>query len=135
MARHAGRFGRLYVELSPPGSAEPIAFLNKWTADFKTNRTNVEAFEDNNMVYVAGLPDSQFTFAGHWGDTSHTALYTAAQDGTARKFYLYPDRQNNPNFYWYGTGLFDYHIEGDVAGEVPISGTFVAASTISQNAA
>jgi len=129
MARIHGRSGRLYVDISGTGSAEPIAFLSKWGIKFVTDKKEATAFGDANKVYVAGLPDAQGTYSGFYDDATQQ-LYTASQDGVARKFYIYPSITTT--HYWYGTALFDFSIDGDVANTVNISGTWAAASAIAK---
>jgi hypothetical protein len=130
MARIAGRNGRLYAGIGSAGTAEPIAFLNKWSLNFATDKLEVTAFGDPTKVYVAGLPDCQGDYAGFY-DTATAQLYTAATDGVARKFYLYPDNTNNAQ-YWFGTSIFDFSVDGDVGGPVNISGGFAAASAVAK---
>lgn len=134
MARRHGRNGFLYASIASGGTAEPVFFLNQWSIDFKTARTDVTAFGDDNMVYVAGLPDAQGSFSGFWSDDSND-LYTAAQDGVARKFYLYQDKANKPATYFFGTAFFDFSEAGGTDAAVTVSGTFAAATSIKRNAA
>ena len=130
MARVHGRRGQLYVGLaSDTASASPVTFLNRWSIEFTTDKTDVTAFGDTNKVYVSGLPDASGSFAGFY-DTATVQLYTASQDGLARKFYLYPDTTDSD--YWFGTALFDFSAEGAVDGAVSISGNFSAASAVTQ---
>lgn len=133
-SRVHGRNGRLYVALSSGGTAEPIAFLNSWSVQFTTDKVDVTSFGDTNKTYVAGLPDSTGDYAGFW-DTDQNDLYQAAQDGVARKFYLYPDRANNNTDYYFGTAFFDFGVSAQVDGAVTISGGFSAASSVLRNSA
>ena len=126
MARIAGRNGRLYMNLTSGGTAEPVTFLNTWSLNFSTEKIDVTSFGDTSMVYVSGLPDAQGTYAGFYDDAT-VQMYTAATDGVARKFYLYPSTSNNAQ-YWFGTGIFDTSIDASVDGPVAISGSFAAAS-------
>ena len=126
MARIAGRNGRLYMNLTSGGTAEPVTFLNSWALNFSSEKIDVTSFGDTSMVYVAGLPDAQGTYAGFYDDAT-VQMYTAATDGVARKFYLYPSTTNNGQ-YWFGTGIFDTNIDASVDGAVAISGSFAAAS-------
>lgn len=130
MARIHGKNGRLYVDLAGGGSASPVAFLSKWTADFKTDRVDVTAMGDTNHVYVAGLPDSEGTIAG-WYDDATPQLYTAAQDGVPRAMYLYPNTTTSAQ-YWYGTALFDFTVTGGVSEGTAVSATWAAASKITK---
>jgi hypothetical protein len=130
MARNHGRRGRLYVGITSAGVAEPIAFLRDWSINFSVDNVEVTAFGDANKVYVAGLPDSSGSFSGFLDDAT-AQLYTAATDGVARKFYLYPDT-NSTGIYWFGTALFDFNAAGAVDGANTCSGDFQAASAVSK---
>lgn len=130
MARIAGRSGRLYMNLTSGGTAEPVTFLNAWSLAFNTEKINVTSFGDTSMVYVSGLPDAQGTFAGFYDDAT-VQMYTAATDGVARKFYLYPSTSNTGQ-YWFGTAIFDMSIDGSVEGAVAIDGSFAAASVVAK---
>lgn len=130
MARISGRNGRLYAGIASSGTAEPIAFLNKWSLKFSVDKMEVTAFGDANKTYLAGLPDAQGDFGGFY-DSATAQLYTAATDGVARKFYLYPDNTSTGQ-YWFGTGIFDFSIDGAVDGPVSVSGSFAAASAVSK---
>jgi hypothetical protein len=126
-----GRKGRLYVGVaSDSAAAEPIANLNKWMISFKTDRVDVTSFGDTNKVKVAGLPDASGSFGGFY-DTASPQLYTAATDGLARRFYLYPTNATTTT-YWFGTAFFDFDAEGAVDGSVNISGSFDAASSVAK---
>jgi len=130
VARIHGKSGRLYAAIASGGSAEPIAFLSTWTLDFSTDKADVTAMGDTNKVKVSGLPDATGKFGG-WYDTATAQLYTASQDGVARKFYLYPDNATTGQ-YWYGTALFDFSISGGVSEGVAISGSIDAASAVTK---
>lgn len=127
MARKHGRNGRLYVAITSGGTAEPVSFLREWSINFSVDNIEVTAFGDSNKVYVAGLPDSSGSFAGYF-DSETAQLYTAATDGVARAFYLYPDTSDAT--YWYGTGLFDFSVSTPVDGAITVSGDFQAASNV-----
>lgn len=128
MARIAGRNGRLYAGISSAGTAEPIAFLNKWALKFATDKFDVTAFGDVTKVYVAGMPDCQGTYSGFY-DNATSQLYVSATDGVARKFYLYPDNTLTTQ-YWFGTAIFDYNVDGDLGSSVNIDGSLAAASVV-----
>jgi hypothetical protein len=130
MARVHGRRGRLYAGIaSDTASAEPIAFLNSWDVSFTVDKVDVTTFGDTNKVYVSGLPDASGNYGGFY-DTSTAQLYTASQDGLARRFYLYPDTSDGD--YFYGTALFDFGVSGAVADGVSITGSWAAASGITK---
>lgn len=130
MSRIAGRNGRLYAGIGSGGTAEPIAFLNKWSLKFATGKLDVTAFGDTNRTYVSALPDCQGDYAGFY-DNATAQLYTAATDGVARKFYLYPDNTATSQ-YWFGTGIFDFNIDAQVDGSVNISGGMAAATPVAK---
>ena len=132
MARVHGRKGRLYVGIaSDTAAAEPVAFLSKWSFKSSTDNVDVTANGDTNHVYVAGLPDASGSFSGFYDDAS-AQTYTAAADGLARRFYLYPTTPSVAGPYWFGTGLFDFNAEADVGGAVTVSGDFQAASAVAK---
>ena len=130
MARIAGRNGRLYANITSGGTAEPIAFLNNWSLSFTTDNIEVTAFGDSHKTYVSSLPDVSGSFAGFYDDAT-AQTYTAATDGVARKFYLYPDNTSTGK-YWFGTAFFDFSVSADVGGAVQVSGDFAAASVVAR---
>lgn len=130
MARIHGRKGQLYVNITSGGTAEPLVYLNQWSISFNTDNVEVTAFGDSNKIYVAGLPDCSGSFSGFYDDAT-ASTYTAAQDGVARKFYLYPDNSSTGK-YWFGTALFDFNASGAVGDAVTISGDFQAASVVTK---
>lgn len=132
MARTHGRRGQLYVGLaSSTAVPSPVPFLGKWTIDFKVADVDVTAFGDTNLTFVAGLPEVGGSYNGFY-DTATAQLYTAASDGLARNFYLYPDAQLFPASYWYGTAIFDFSATGGVSEAVAINGNWKAASNVTR---
>ena len=129
MARKHGRNGRLYVAIASGGTPEPVSFLRDWSIDFTVDNVDVTSFGDGNKQYVAGLPDSSGSYSGFF-DSETAQLFTAAQDGEARGFYLYPDTGDAT--YWYGTALFDFSVSSAVDGAVTISGNWNAASDVTK---
>jgi hypothetical protein len=105
-----------------------VAYLNSWSISFATEKIDTTTFGDDNKVYVAGLPDASGDFSGFYDDTT-VQTYTAATDGIARKFYLYPSTLTNGQYFW-GTILPDMSINGAVSGAVAISASWNAASAI-----
>ena len=132
MARKHGRNGRLYAAITSGGTPEPVAFLNQWSIDFTVDNVDVTALGDTNKTYVAGLPDASGSFSGYF-DSATPQLYTAATDGVARGFYLYPDTSEAT--FWSGTALFDFSVSGQVDGAVTISGDWNAAGAITKTQA
>jgi len=130
MARLHGRNGRVYIALTSGGTATPLTFVAKWAINFKTDKAKVTAMGDSNHVYVAGLPDASGSFSG-WYDDTTAQTYTAATDGVARAFYLYPTISSTSQYFW-GTVLPDFSVESDVDGAIGMSGDWSAASTIAK---
>jgi hypothetical protein len=130
VARIHGRNGRLYVGIASGGTAEPVAFMNKWSLAFTTDDVEVSAFGDTNKTYVTGLPDVAGTFSGFYDDAT-AQTYTAATDGAARRWYLYPDNTATTK-YWFGTGVFDFTVTGGIGEAVAVSGDWKAASAVAK---
>jgi hypothetical protein len=129
VARIHGRNGRIYMGLaSSAATAEPLQFFATWSINFSTDKAEVTALGDSNKVYVAGLPDASGDFSGFYDDAT-VQTYTAAVDGQARKFYLYPNTTNTAQ-YFFATVLPDFKVDGDVAGPVKVSASWNAASTV-----
>jgi hypothetical protein len=128
VAKISGRRGRVYVGLASDSAvAEPVANLNQWSLNGSSEQLDATSFGDTTKTYVLGLPDAQGSFAGFY-DTASDQLYTASQDGLARKTYLYPTTDITGT-YWFGTAFWDFSIDTPVGGIVSISGSFVAASS------
>jgi len=130
VARISGRNGRVYLAIASGGAAEPVAFLNSWSISFQTEKAEVTAFGDSNKVYIAGLPDSSGEFSGFYDDAT-AQTYTAATDGVARKFYLYPSTSLNTQ-YWFGEILPDFSVNASVSGAAEISSSWNASSAITK---
>lgn len=130
MARIHGRNGRVYMSITSGGTAEPVAFLNSWSINFSVDKAEVTAFGDANKVYVAGLPDASGDFSGFYDDAT-AQTYTAATDGVARKFYLYPSTLTNGQ-YWWGTVLPDFEVNAGVSGAAEVKSSWNAAGPITK---
>ena len=127
MSRLPGRNGRLYLDLTGSGSAEPVAAIAEWSINFQVQKIDVTAMGDAGQVQLAGLPQHDGTYRGFYDDaTSQTFL--AAADGLSRKFYLYPNTLTNTQ-YWFGTAIWDAQITGAVGGAFDISGSFANTAT------
>lgn len=124
-----GRNGQVYVGIASGAAASPVAYLNDWSINFNVDLVEVTAFGDPNKIYVAGLPDASGDFSGFFDDASRQ-LYTAARDGVARNFYLYPSTVADPNQYFFGTILADFSVTGGINAAVSIKSTWKAASGI-----
>lgn len=131
MARIAGRRGRVYIGIaSDTASAEPLPFIASWSIKFATDKIEVTALGDNNKVYVSGLPDASGEFSGFYDDAT-VQTYTAAVDGLARKFYLYPNTATNTQ-YFFGTVLPDFNLDAEVAGAAKVSASWAAATPVAK---
>jgi hypothetical protein len=129
VARSHGRFGRVYMNLTSAGTAEPIAFIRTWSFNAATDKVDMTALLDAAKVYSAGLPDGsgELTF---WYDDATVQTYTAASDGIARKFYLYPTAATAQ--YFWGTVLPDFNVSAAVDGGVEGSASWSAATPIAK---
>ena len=130
MARIAGRNAAIYVGATTSAQASPLTFQNTWSMSFEVEKIDVTAFGETTKAYVAGIADASGEFAGFYDDASAQTL-TAALDGLARKFYLYPNT-NTATQYFFGTIFPDMSINAAVAGAVEVSSTWAAASPITK---
>ena len=129
MTRRHGRNGAVYLGATTGAVATPLTFQAAWSINMVTDKDEVTAFQDQNKVYVGGLPDASGDFSGFLDDaTSQT--YIAAVDGLPRNYYLYPDAVNSPTVYWFGTILPDLSADGAVSGAVNFKSSWNAASRI-----
>ena len=134
-SRRHGKNSRLYASITSGGSAESIAFIQKWSIDFSVDFPEVTALGDSNKIRVAGLPDASGDFTGFF-DTATAQTYQAAIDGQPRNFYLYPSNQASQMSpvpqYFFGTILPDYALTGGVTAAVSLKSTWNAASKIAR---
>jgi uncharacterized protein YbaR (Trm112 family) len=132
-SRIHGQHGALYCDVSSAatGSAILVATLNDSKRSFQTATVDVTAYEDPNLVYVAGKPDASTTYTGFL-DVNSDQLWYPSRDGVPRKFYDYVDTVGNPNKYWFGTGIFDFGVDQGVSAAVSINITMKAASAINR---
>ena len=130
IARINGRRGRIYIGIASGAAASPLPFQASWSISFATDKNEVTSFDDNNKVYVSGLPDASGEFSGFFDDST-AQTYTAATDGIARNFYLYPSLLNTGT-YFFGTVLPDFKLDGDVGDAVKVSASWNAASQVSK---
>lgn len=122
---------RLFMNLTSGGTAEPIAFIKSWSMNAATDKVDVTAAGDNNKIYVSGIPDASGSFE-FWYDDATVQTYTAAVDGVARKFYLYPDFVTTPTQYWFGTMLPDFNASAAIDGAVEGTASWNAASNVAK---
>lgn len=128
ISRVHGRNGQVYIGINPADAASPAAFLSDWSINFTVAKVDVTALGDQNLTWVAGLPDASGDFSGFY-DTATAQTYIAAQDGLPRNFYLYPT-VNVINDYFFGTILPDYAVTGAVGAAVTLKSTWNAGSRI-----
>lgn len=110
-------------------AASPIAYLSDWNINFTVDQPEVTAFGDLNKIYVSGLPDASGDFSGFFDDQSRQ-LYTAARDGVARNFYLYPNTITDPLMYWFGQILPDFSISGGIGAPISIKSAWKASTNV-----
>ncbi|MGE5830147.1 MAG: hypothetical protein ACM30G_17565 [Micromonosporaceae bacterium] len=128
VGRQAGRNARIYLGHASGADASPLAYQAEWTINFGTPKIDVTAFGDANKTTVMGLPEATGSFTGFYDDTTNQT-YTAAVDGVARKFYLYPNA-NLATRYFFGTINPDANFGATVTGAVTVSSAWEAASQI-----
>jgi hypothetical protein len=129
MTRIHGKGGMVYMGIASGAVASPVAFLSDWTINFTVDQPEVTSFGDANKIYVSGLPDASGDFSGFYDDATRQ-LYTAARDGVARNFYLYPNTQTDPNMYWFGAILPDFAIAGGIGAPISIKSTWKASTAV-----
>lgn len=130
MSRIAGRNAAIYVGVTTSAAASPLTYQNTWSMSFEVEKIDVTTFGETTKAYVAGIADASGEFAGFYDDASNQTL-TAALDGLARKFYLYPNT-NLATQYFFGTIFPDMSINAAVAGAAEVSSTWAAASPIAK---
>jgi hypothetical protein len=131
MSRFAGRNGRVYLGIaSSSATAEPLPFVASWGIKFPNEKIDVTAMGDNRKTYVAGLADQSGEFGG-WMDDATSQTYTAAIDGQARKFYLYPNLTDATKYFW-GTIVVDAEFSSKVDGAAEMSASWTAATDITR---
>lgn len=107
-----------------------MAFLSDWSINFTVAKVDVTTMGDQNLIWVAGLPDASGDFSGFY-DTATAQTYVAATDGQPRNFYLYPSTLTSQvGQYFFGTILPDYAVAGGVSAAVSLKSTWNAASRI-----
>jgi len=131
IARIHGRNGQVYLAIASGGVAAALPFAASWSISFSTEKAEVTAFGDGTKVYVAGLPDASGEWSGFYDDSTAQSL-TAAQDGVARAFYLYPKTPSTSGPYFWGTILPDISLNSTVGGAVEMSASWNAATPINK---
>ncbi len=132
--RISGANGALYVDISTGanGSAVRVSTISSSKRSFNTNQIDVTAYEDANLVFVAGKPDASTSYSGFL-DTNQDQLWYPSRDGVPRKFYDYVDLVNSPAKYFFGTATFDFAIEQEVSGAVTVATNMKPSGSISRN--
>jgi hypothetical protein len=120
----------VYIGIASGAAASPLPFQASWSISFATDKSEVTAFDDSNKTYIAGLPDASGEFSGFYDDAT-AQTYTAATDGVARNFYLYPSLLNTSQ-YFFGTVLPDFKLDGTVDDAIKVSASWNAASQVSK---
>jgi hypothetical protein len=125
VARYHGRKAAIYLATTGTGNASQLSAATAWTLDGATEKIDVTAFRDPNMVRVQGIPDRSGTFSAFWDDTDGK-LFTGAESDDGVKLYLYMDVENKPTAYFYGPAWVDFSINVGVKDAVQVSGNWVA---------
>lgn len=126
MARHAGRFGAVYMSTTLEDGAALVISLSSWDLDAAADRFDVTTFFDPNKTYVIGLRDRKGNFSGFWDD-DETQLWAGADSDDGVYLYCYADAQNNPEAYGYGTAWVDVSIAVPVNGAATVRAQWAAA--------
>lgn len=130
MARSHGKSGRWMIDTTSAASGSAVLVTNvaDWSIDQSSDDVDVSAMSDTTHVYVSGLANATGSFKA-FIDLS-TVQFANITNGTARKFYLYPDYSNAPTQYWYGTGIFSGSYSGGVSAANEVSVSWKAASSV-----
>lgn len=126
--RYAARDAKIYLDTSSAanGSAQPVSYLNQWTADFSRDGIDVTSFGDANETEVSGLAKAAGSFDGFCN--MGVATFANLIDGKARKMYLYPETVDNAGVYWHGTVRLGGSFNGSVKDAIKVSLTWKASS-------
>lgn len=129
MSRYAGRRGQIYLGIaSSAAEASPLPFVANWSHTMENEKLDVTTMDDEHQVFLGGMANPSGEWSG-FHDDSTSQSYTAASDGLARKWYLYPQR-SVPTKYWFGTIICDMTVNAAVNGPVEMSANWSAASKI-----
>lgn len=129
MARISGKNARIYIGLaSATAAAEPAINQTSFNIDQAVDQLEVTAMGDTSKTYVVGLPDAKISFEAFYDDTA-AFLYTAANDGIARRFYLYPTTANTGR-YWFGTAFVSVSTSAGVGDAVKATGQLVPNTSV-----
>jgi hypothetical protein len=130
----SGRNGE--VKWDPAGgagaAAEALLSVKTFTVSMKTEKINVTCFQDQNRVYVPGMPDISGSLGGFW-NSEDMALVTAARATTPGYLILIPDTGDldggtpSAPFAFEGLAYLDAEINTDVEGAPELTGQILAA--------
>ena len=130
----SGRNG--LVKWDPAGGAgaasEVLMSIKAFTVSLKTEKINVTCFQDQNRVYVPGMPDISGTLTGFW-NSEDMALVTAARATAPGFLELIPDSTDLSSggtpapFSFEGLAYLDAEINTDVEGAPELTGQILAA--------
>lgn len=131
MARIAGRNSDFWIAPTSGGKAKPCSAVKSWKLNAQTDYIDVTAMGDTSKQSIAGLPGGSGSFEAFYDDSAYTGdVFTAARDGLARTWYGYLNTGDRTKNYFFGTAFFSADIAPDVAGPVPVSGIFSAATDV-----
>lgn len=127
----SGRNGE--VKWDPAGGAgaasEALLSIKAFTVSMKTEKINVTCFQDQNRVYVPGMPDISGSLTGFW-NSEDMALVTAARATSPGYLVLIPDTTDlaavEPHAFE-GLAYLDAEINTDVEGAPELTGQILAA--------
>lgn len=122
MARHSGRYGKIYIDGTNVGS------ITSFNIDMSRKRVDVTAMGDTNTTEVQGLPAWKGDIQAFWDDTE-SAIFTAQASTTYCWLWLYFDYTNNSTKYGYGPANLDINMSTKVDGAVEVKGSWSAAGS------
>jgi hypothetical protein len=124
-----GKNGRILLDPTGAGGvlALPVASINKWDLDMSTDKVKVTCFGDPNQVYVQGLPDVKFTWAGEYDPADGLIIFDAMVAAVKPYVGLVADFVGAPTVIYGGKSLLDGKISVDANGAITTSGSGVAA--------
>src|SRR4029453_12913914 len=76
----SGRYGEVWWDPTGATTYVKLLSINKWKADFKTDKIDVTCFGDANKVYVPGMKDVSGDFSGFYNSADLTIFEAADQD-------------------------------------------------------
>jgi len=133
---HSGRNGEVKWDPTGVGGATAATLLSikAFSVSMKTEKINVTCFQDQNRVYVPGMPDISGSLTGFW-NSEDMALVQAARAAVPGFLILIPDTTDldggapGAPFAWEGKAYLDAEINTDVEGAPELTGQILAAGT------